>query len=422
MSGPGTTVSTARIPAAARNRKNTSPALALSNGGACLVRAKSGRGLSTSSGILLRVPPAHIPGAELSGRLYHEAVHPLLSRRFPGLTHTAALIGPGSEVLGFDTVRSTDHDWGPRLQLFLRSGDLAEYGTGISEMFAQRLPATIAGYSTNLVSAGEHGTRHMRPAVGRIQHGIVVAELGAWLTGCLGFDPRSGITTLDWLATPTQILAGATAGAVFHDGLAQLHPVRRQLAWYPDDVWRYLLACQWQRLSQEEPFVGRCGDVGDELGSAIIAARLARDLIRLCLLLNRVYPPYSKWLGRAFARLPCATRLAPILTAAVAATDWHEREHHLAAAYEAVAALHNEAGLTEPVDPRTRSFHDRPYRVLHAERFTAALIATIRDPALRDLPPTGAIDQFVDSTDALGSRTLTRRLAQAVFSDGTEAL
>lgn len=379
------------------------------------VVAESGRGTSISSGMLLRVPPAFVCGAELSGRLYGEAVHPLLSRHFPGLAHTAALIGPGSEVLGFDTARSTDHDWGPRLQLFLGPGELAEHGARISDMLAERLPATIAGYSTNLVPIGDQGTRHMRPAHGRIQHGVVVAELGAWLTGYLGFDPRDEITTLDWLATPTQVLAGATAGVVFHDGLARLHPVRRRLAWYPDDVWRYLLACQWQRLSQEEPFVGRCGDVGDELGSAIIAARLGRDLMRLCLLLGRVYPPYGKWLGSAFARLPCAARLTPILTAGLAATGWHEREHHLAIAYETVAALHNETGLTEPVDDRTRSFHDRPYRVLHAERFAAALIAIIDDPALRDLPLTGAIDQFVDSTDALGAHAFTRRFAQAVF-------
>ncbi|MFJ8912724.1 DUF4037 domain-containing protein [Amycolatopsis sp. NPDC102389] len=367
------------------------------------------------------MPPAFVSGVELSGRLYDEAVRPLLSQHFPGLTHTAALIGPGSEVLGFDTARSTDHDWGPRLQLFLRPDDLAEYGARISDILAERLPASIAGYSTNLVPIGDHGTRHMRPARGRIQHGVVVTDLGAWLTGHLGFDPQNEITTLDWLATSAQALAELTAGKVFHDGLAQLHPVRRELAWYPDDVWRYMLACQWQRISQEEPFVGRCGDVGDELGSAIITARLARDLIRLCLLLNRVYPPYGKWLGRAFDRLPCAQRVAPLLAAAVAATDWHEREYHLATAYETVAVLHNETGLTEPVDTRTRSFHNRPYEVLHAERFTAALITTIHDPALRDLPLTGAIDQFVDSTDALGPRALTRRLAQALVPNRTEA-
>lgn len=48
--------------------------------------------------------------------------------------------------------------------------------------------------------------------------------------------------------------------------------------------------------------------------------------------------------------------------------------------------------------------------MLHAERFTAALAATIRDPAVRDLPLTGAVDQFVDSTDALADRARTRRL------------
>ena len=43
-----------------------------------------------------------------------------------------------------------------------------------------------------------------------------------------------------------------------------------------------------------------------ELGSAVAAARLVRDLMRLCLLINRCYPPYDKWLGSSFARLSCA--------------------------------------------------------------------------------------------------------------------
>ncbi len=61
------------------------------------------------------VRPAFNPGVELSGQLYREAVRPLLSWYLPGLVHTAALIGHGCDVLGFDTQRSTDHDWGPRL-------------------------------------------------------------------------------------------------------------------------------------------------------------------------------------------------------------------------------------------------------------------------------------------------------------------
>jgi len=176
-----------------------------------------------------------------------------------------------------------------------------------------------------------------------------------------------------------------------------------------------VLACQWQRISQEEPFVGRCGEVGDELGSAVVTARLVRDLMRLCLLINRTYPPYSKWLGSAFARLPAADRLGATLTAALTAGNWHDREHHLVIAYETTAALHNNLGLTTPVDPRVRPFHNRPFRVLHAERFTQALIRSIDDPTLRALPLTGAIDQFVDNTDALTHCTRSRALAAALF-------
>ncbi|MGD6748549.1 DUF4037 domain-containing protein [Streptomyces sp. BH105] len=59
-------------------------------------------------------------------------------------------------------------------------------------------------------------------------------------------------------------------------------------------MWRHLLACQWQRISQEEAFVGRCAESGDDLGSALVAGRLVRDLMRLCLLPDRRCAPYGK--------------------------------------------------------------------------------------------------------------------------------
>ena len=47
--------------------------------------------------------PEFIPGIELCGGFYHEVVAPILHAHYPQLPHAAALIGPGSEVLGFDT-------------------------------------------------------------------------------------------------------------------------------------------------------------------------------------------------------------------------------------------------------------------------------------------------------------------------------
>lgn len=349
-------------------------------------------------------------GLELSRRFYRDVVRPLVDDCLAGAPHSAALLGTGSEVLGYDTERSVDHDWGPRVLVLLTDGDQERHGRRLDEILATRLPETFLGYPTRYAVTAEPG--------GAPRHRVVVTGLRAWLTGQLGFDPTAGVTTLDWLAAPTQRLAEVTAGAVFHDGLGELDRVRDRLAWYPPDVWRYALACQWTRIAQEEAFVGRCGEVGDELGSAVVAARLVRDVMRLCLLTARRYPPYGKWLGTAFAELPVAADLAPVLAAALAATGWHDRERHLCTAYETVAASHNALGLTEPLEPAVRTFFDRPFRVIDGARFARALRSTITDPVLRDLPPVGAVDQFVDSTDALGDLGLLRRIMDARFRGG----
>ena len=68
--------------------------------------------------------PPFVPGLTLSKRFYTDVVRPLLAERFPGLAYSAALLGAGSEVFGYDTPMSTDHDWGPRVLLFLPEDDV----------------------------------------------------------------------------------------------------------------------------------------------------------------------------------------------------------------------------------------------------------------------------------------------------------
>jgi len=335
-------------------------------------------------------------GVQLAGSFYTEVVGPLLAAELPGLPYAAALLGPGSEVLGFDTPRSVDHDFGPRLQVFPDEEGMSE---AVHGMLTRRLPATFRGYPVAFPL-----TSDPRPG-----HRVHATGLSAWFTGQLGFDPRREVTVQDWLATPTQRLAEVTAGAVFHDGPGDLTRARAALAWYPRDVWLYILACQWQRIAQEEAFPGRCAETGDDLGSAVVTARLARDLMRLWLLMHRRYPPYSKWLGTAFARVsPETAALGTALSAAVAATDWADRERHLCTAYTITARAHNRLGLTPELDVHTRKFYDRPYQVLDSGRFTAALTDAITDPVLRQRARTGAADQFIDSTDALGDLRLIR--------------
>ena len=342
--------------------------------------------------------PVFIPGLQLAREFSTTVVRPLLEEQFPQAGYAAALLGPVSEVAGFDSPRSADHDWGPRLQVFLPDRD-AGISAAVTAMLSSRLPEYFRGYPVAFPVTSDPGTA---------THRVEVTGLGGWLERQLGFDPRREVTVLDWLATPTQRLAEFVGGAVFHDAPGELTSARTRLAWYPRDIWLYVLACQWQRIGQEEAFPGRCAEAGDDLGSAVIAARLARDLMRLCLLMHRRYPPYSKWLGTAFARLPGADGLTASLAAAVAVADWRTREQHLCAAYAAAAALHNQLELTSPLDTKVRRFHDRPYLVIDAGRFAAALRAAITDAHLRRLPLTGAIDQYVDSTDAVGDLDLGR--------------
>ena len=232
---------------------------------------------------------------------------------------------------------------------------------------------------------------------------VEVVELGAWLEERLGLDPRSGLSHRDWLAPPQQLLLEVTAGAVFHDGLGELEPLRERSRWYPDEVWLWLLACQWRRIDQEEPFVGRTAEVDDDLGSRVLAARLVRDLMRLGVpagaALRAVQQVARHGVPRGStphdaARPGRSPRRSP-------PTTIQAREAALVEAVEELARRHNALGLTDEVDPTVRLFHSRPFRVLGSGRFVDACLERISDPWLRALPLVGGIDQFVDSTDVL---------------------
>lgn len=125
-------------------------------------------------------------------------------------------------------------------------------------------------------------------------------------------------------------------------------------------------------------------EVGDKLGSRILAARLARDLIRLCFLIERRYAPYSKWLGSAFGQLDAAAEVQPSLERALAAAAYEEREAGLVDAYEVVARRFNALDVvTDIQEPTARSFYGRPFLVVMADRFATASFRAIEDVWLR---------------------------------------
>jgi hypothetical protein len=81
----------------------------------------------------------------------------------------------------------------------------------------------------------------------------------------------------------------------------------------------------------------------------------------------------------------------------------------LCAAYELAGERQNGLGLARVVPATRRGYFDRPYAVIGADRFAAALVEAIRDPAVRALPLTGAVSQYVDSSDVLTGIPSNRR-------------
>jgi Domain of unknown function (DUF4037) len=348
-----------------------------------------------------------VQGLELSRRFYFEAVLPILERRFPALEHAAALLGSGSEVLGFDDEISTDHHWGPRVQLFVR--DLAP-ASEIDVVLANELPVRFGEFPTNFAPPDDEGTRLLAPVErGPVAHRVDVETVSGFMLEQLGFDPLSGVEAADWLVTPSQRLLSITAGEVFADPVGELTAARDALAWYPHDVWLLVMAGCWRRISQLEHFLGRTGLRGDELGSRLIAAGLVDDLMRLAFLQERQYAPYPKWFGSAYALLGRPEQSA--LAATLAAESWTEREEALSDAYRLVASAHNELGVTAPLDPEVRQFYGRPFQVPDSHRFVDALRAAISDPAVRIIEhEAGSINAVSDNTDVLTRPWLWRSL------------
>jgi hypothetical protein len=326
----------------------------------------------------------NITGLQLSQRFHETYIAPRLSTIIPKLSYASALIGPGSEVLGFDTQMSRDHDWGPRVLIFLQESDVSRRDA-VWEALTKEASATFNGFPLHVDQT-------------------IVTTIPAYYGRRLGISPVSvseGLDLLDWLVIPSQTLAELTGGAVFRDDFGELTVVRDHLRYYPQEVWLFLMASVWNRIGQEEHLMPRAGFAGDELGAALIASRLIRDVMSLCFLIERRYAPYPKWFGTAFRQLACANELLPYLTAAQQAIEWREREQAFSASYQIVARMHNELQLTESIEAKTHFFFDRPFSVIGGNRFSDALVSKIEDSSLRKLAAYrfGGIDQISDNTD-----------------------
>jgi len=317
-----------------------------------------------------------IPGLELSELFYREAVWPILSScGYASLAHSAGLLDSGSEVFGFDTPMSTDHHWGPRVLIFLQADDHAQLSNELRKLLSHELPFEFKGYPTNFGPPDDIGVQllqrvQVRPINHRVEFFTIASFFRKWLNG---YDPTAGEPSAEqWGSFPQQALFAIRKGSLFRDDLG-IEKVRESLSFYPKWLWLEKLAQEWSAIGEEEAFVGRCGDLGDELGSRLIACRIVDHLMRIVFLLEKEYFPYSKWFGTAFSKLTPAPTLTPLLQGVIRADKWKEREHFLSKIYIEVMELQYTVDEILKIEPKVSNFYDRPFLVPHAEEIAQVI-------------------------------------------------
>lgn len=353
-------------------------------------------------------------GIELSRRFYIEVVQPWLSSAAPGLQHSAALIGYGSELLGLDDEMSKDHNWGPRVHLFIGRGSFDEHAHRLVTEFSTAAPTHFLEEPIGWRSR-PHPPASGENAIGAPEHGLEIHTLEGTLEGLLAVRSADNLGPLQWLGFAEQRLLAFTGGAVFHDDDDRLTRARTALAYFPHDVWLYKIACQWRRIAEEQAFVGRAGQVGDDLGSRVVASRLVRDIMRMGFLLGRRYAPYSKWFGSAFGQLPFAETLSPLLQRVLLAEGWHERGEALALAYLALARRQLADGIGGRFEPVIGPYFERPFATINADDLVEATLKGIQDPQVKELPVVGSLDQVSDLTPVLQDPSGSQRMMTALL-------
>ncbi|MCC7145731.1 MAG: DUF4037 domain-containing protein [Phycisphaeraceae bacterium] len=371
--------------------------------------------------------PPFIPGLDLAEGFFTELVRPMLDAHLPNSRYAAAVLGGGSDVLGFDTPMSADHDWGPRVMLFLQCEDLETRTQAIRALAMEHLPLMYRGYPLRIYSHAVRGIGErlqQRPNDPGLEPRIEMYTLQGFFQKEIGIDLDKPLSPADWLTIPHQKLRSMVAGRVFRDDLG-LQAVRERFRWYPRDIWLYVLASCWARINEDETLTGRAGSVGDNLGSTIIAWRLIRDMMRLGFLMEQSYPPYPKWFGSAFAQLRCAPTLLPLLERIGAASGWRQRDGALADAYRKLGEMHNALGLTRPIPVEPVRLKDRPFTISRAGAIAGALWEQVRDPAVRAIGQRwliGNLDLFNDNhllDDDPKRRPLLRTLYEVGGNHGT---
>jgi len=321
-----------------------------------------------------------IPSLELSRMLYEEEIKPIMEKRFHNLKYAAATFGMCSENLGLDDEVSMDHEWGPRVTILLSEQDETRCSADMMRVFQELLPTTFKGFDMMWRKPGVdvHDTRET--ILYHVSVGNVVNTLKRY----------GGITTLplkemDWLRISEQHLLEFTSGVVYRDDIGELTRARELLAYYPDNVLRFLLMSEWTAVADDWFPIGRVGSRKDQLGLHIQAAKVCQHLMRIAFMVSRKYFHYKKWFGTLFKRLTIAPTLEPILLELIEEQRWQKVEEKIGEAASILLQYQNKLGITPEITMKAEEDDGRRHHIKYDFRQIVNPLAECIQPPLKSL-------------------------------------
>lgn len=227
-------------------------------------------------------------GISLSEAFFRDCVAPLVAKRpaWDLQSFSAAILGDGSEVLGYADEISQDHNFSPRVLLFLEDETYDRVGPALLDDLRKALPASYRGHTLLW-------TEYRRA--------LDVVPLRRFFFQYLDLHELPD-TAVEWLRCEEQRLLELTAGKVFHDPGGRLGQIRQRLRFYPPDVRLFLLRLAFMRLS-ECAGAERCIQRGDRLALHAYTAYFTFFAIKTAHLIERRYCPYHKWMARSLLDL-----------------------------------------------------------------------------------------------------------------------
>jgi hypothetical protein len=324
-----------------------------------------------------------VKGLELCRRYFQEVGLPALRQHFPDDVDRVAcgLIGPGSDVFGFDDDISRDHNWGPRFWVVLSAPDYARVGEEMQSRLLAELPESYEGHSIREYPAGKGATR------------VRVLDTQELCQSSLGY-PEVPADDVAWLGIAEHKLFELHAGEVWHDPAHLLGDLRERTAYFPEMVWRKRMAFWWEGLFFADNFV-RSAARGDRVAEQLYLAWALFCLLRLTFMLNRQYAPYRKWLHRAFLELPLlGAEIDPLLTTMMERNSVAEKRDAFRGALEVLGRATNELGLVKPQPLADESACDEYGSGFNCYGFASAVQASITGPLSELAYHDGAPDQW----------------------------